>query len=110
MKVAIITGSSRGVASHHIPVLAQNSNIEISLVIYNEGAILNKKKFYWNKIKKMFRIGFLGTLNGIKMRKWYNNDLEKHITFQELSSLCAHLNIPYASVNTLNSTRTKELL
>ncbi len=109
MKVAIVTSSLRGVASHHIPFINIDQT-QICLVIYNEGVILNKKAFYLKKIKKMFKIGFFGALNGIKMRKWYNQDLESHIHFEELSSLCKSLNIPFATVKTLNSDQTKELL
>jgi len=69
MKLIILTSSKKGTAAHHLPYLVEESDCEISAVIFNQGQIPNKKKFYKRKIKKILKIGIFGALNGMRMRQ-----------------------------------------
>jgi methionyl-tRNA formyltransferase len=78
MKIVILTSSTHGTAAHHLPYLIESGSCEIAMVILNDGVILNKDKYYKNKIRKILKIGILGALNGIRMRKWFNQDITEY--------------------------------
>lgn len=109
IEVVILTSSNYGVAAHHLPFLLQSEKVKIKAVIVSKGILLNKNKFYKNKLKKMFKIGFFGTINGIRMRKWYNKNMLKIQPIQSLEMQCLEFKIPYHVVNSTNSDETKEL-
>jgi len=109
MKVVILTSSMYGTASHHLPYLLAEKDISVAMVIYNEGAIPNKNKFYRKKIQKIFRIGFLGTINGIRMRKWYGENVLKYTPIENLEELCKKHTIPFFVTPSLNTETTVEL-
>lgn len=110
MKIAIITSSDRGTAAHHLPVLIQNSQCKISMVIVSDAEILDKKKYYKRKLIKLKKIGILGTLNGIRMRKWFDEDIKKLLAINSLKEICQQNNIPYHQVPSVNSPLTFNLI
>lgn len=110
MKVAILTSSLNGVASHHLKELLKNDSYEIAAVFYSQGLVVQKKKFYLKKIKKTFKIGFLGTLNGIRMRKWYNENTAAYLDIENLEGLCRNNKIPFHVVNSINNKVTEKIL
>ncbi len=109
MKVIILTGSRYGTAAHHLPCLLQSGTCEISMVVLSEEIILNKRKYYKNKILKTIRIGLLGAMNGIRIRKWFHQDLGKYINVTELETLCRKNQIPFFTTPNINSDYTIEL-
>lgn len=109
MRVAILTSSARGTASHHLPILAASPRFTIARVILVEGAA--RRPGHWRrKLRKALRIGPLGALNGIRMRAWYTTDVEALLGIEDLGSVCGRLGIPLATVPTIGDARTAELL
>lgn len=108
MRVIILTSSKKGTAAHHLPALLHRPDIEVGMVVYNRGVIKNKWKYYQRKIRKTFKIGLLGTINGIRMRKWYTTDLENHLKIEELKSICEKENVAYREVDSINSAATRK--
>ncbi len=102
MKCVVLTSSLKGTASHHLPILIEKYNVNVVLVIYNLNKGKKKKGFLSNKLKKVFQIGLLGALNGIRIRSWY--DLSR-IGFQTKSihEVCSEYDIPLTEVDSLNS-------
>jgi methionyl-tRNA formyltransferase len=109
MKILILTSSLYGTASHHLEYLVNRPQIEISMVVYSEGKIQNRKKRILNKLGKIFNIGLLGALNGIRMRKWYGDDLKKYRKVYDLESRCLELNIPFFRSEGINCETTETL-
>ncbi|MDH7463689.1 formyltransferase family protein [Chitinophagaceae bacterium 26-R-25] len=109
MKVIILTSSRYGTAAHHIPYLIESGSCEISMVVLSDGIIKNKNKHRKRKLQKVFKIGILGALNGIRMRKWFNEDMEALKKIDELESLCKEKNIPFYTTPNVNSRETVEL-
>ena len=109
LEVIILTSDDFGLAAHHLPFLLKSEKIKIKGVIVSKGIIINKKKYFKNKFAKMIKIGFFGTLNGIRMRKWYSDDLLKLDPIQSLYSQCLNNGIPYHVVNSTNSEETQWL-
>lgn len=109
MKIIILTSSRSGTASHHIDYLVNDPRIDIQMVIFNEGRVVNRKKKIFRKIAKIFKIGVLGALNGIRIRKWYGHDLGKYIRIEDIESKCKRLNIPFFVTPSVYSPVTVEL-
>jgi methionyl-tRNA formyltransferase len=109
MRIIILTSSVYGTAAHHLPYLIGNKNIEVVMVVLSEGIIKNKRKYYLQKLRKIVRIGLLGAINGIRMRKWFNEDIKKYTHFDHLEIICKKHSIPFERTPNVNSTFTHEL-
>ncbi|MES2618289.1 MAG: formyltransferase family protein [Bacteroidota bacterium] len=109
MRVVILTSGLYGTASHHLKYLLANSKAEIAMVVFNEGHVRNKQAKIIKKIKKIFQIGPLGALNGIRMRKWFNEDTNKYLETENIKEICIKHNIPFRTTNTINCITTQDL-
>ncbi|MEO9069531.1 MAG: formyltransferase family protein [Ginsengibacter sp.] len=109
MKVVILTSSKYGTAGNHLPYLIESNLAEITMVIFNQGEILKKRKFYNNKILKIFRIGVLGALNGIRMRKWFDVSMTDDREIKSIEDISKHYSIPYFETPMINCETTQEL-
>lgn len=105
MKIAVVTSSNVGTAAHHVPKLAGVQGIEISLVILNTAVQKKNFSFYRKKFKKILKIGVLGALNGIFIRKWYSSK-----SAQPLDQFCNEQKIPFTRVNGLNGPEIRKVL
>lgn len=85
MRVFILCQGDSGMAARCLPALVACADIEIVGVISATPALRKRSRI----IKKVFKIGFLGALNGIRMRKWYA-DRET-----PLKELCKRYDVPY---------------
>ena len=106
IRVIILTSSKKGTAAHHLPALIESKEIEVAMVVFNRGVIKDKWKHYQRKIKKVFKIGLIGTINGIRMRKWYTTDLENYLRIEDIQTICEKEGIAYREVDSLNSSST----
>src|ERR1044072_8871428 len=109
MRVFILTSSPTGTAAHHLPYLMEDSRIEVAGVIYNRGIILNKKRHWLSKLKKILRIGIPGAINGIRMRKWFN-DQSPYIPVTSVQTVCEENKIPFFTVDAINSEPTRQII
>lgn len=106
IRVAIITSSKRGTASFFLPYLLASSNIKVVAVFLRKGIIPKKKNFYKKKLKKLIKIGIGGALNGIRMRKWFTEDVNNLTKVQDLQTICADNNVPYFETDSINNDYT----
>ena len=109
MKIIVLTSSRYGTAAHHLLYLIESRSCEISMVVLNDGIIIKKNKYYKSKIRKIIKIGLLGALNGIRMRKWFNQDMVKYKKIGELEEICRNNNIPFFTTSNINSQFTFDL-
>tara|TARA_B100001250_G_scaffold405624_1_gene423390 strand:+ start:384 stop:1169 length:786 start_codon:yes stop_codon:yes gene_type:complete len=105
MKVIIITSIENGIASSCVRELVLNPNIEVLGVIHSRLSIKKNRRYYAKKIKKIIKIGILGVLNGIRIRKWFFK-VEK----TSIYTVCSANKIPLFEIGTVNSFETEELL
>ena len=110
MRIVIITGSRKGTASWCLEQILSKANVKVEAVILNEGHIQNKWKHYKRKLKKTLRIGILGALNGIRMRRWYNLADASGIHIDDVKDICGRANIPIQVVPTLNTKSVRSYL
>ncbi|MFC1574382.1 hypothetical protein ACFL30_04285, partial [Candidatus Latescibacterota bacterium] len=104
MRVIILTSTMRGIASRVLPALCGNKNIDVVKVVVAREVSRNKMRVLKRKIKKTFKIGVLGALNGIRMRDWFNDR-----DADSLDAVCESFNIEFAESSYTNSERTREL-
>ena len=110
MKVLVLTSSVKGIAAYVLPLLFNESSIHLSGVVLNEGQIVKKNNFFKKKVNKIFKIGLLGALNGIRMRKWFGKDAEQFLSTIDLEKFCHEHNIPFERTPLINCEITKKLL
>ncbi|HEY7547207.1 MAG TPA: formyltransferase family protein [Blastocatellia bacterium] len=103
MRLVILTSKRRGIASRCLPALDANPNLSIAAVIWVRGEPSSRKRSFKRKLKKIWKIGLLGALNGIRMRKWYA-DLEA----KDLESVAHSLGIPFIETPTTNCEETRK--
>ncbi|MFB6258218.1 MAG: formyltransferase family protein [Flavobacteriales bacterium] len=109
MKVAVLTSTYQGFASVIIPKLIEKG-VEVDQVIFCEG-IDGKKKGGWKrKWRKVRKIGPLGALNGIRMRKWYDREPYRILEPKSLPQLSKEYAFALHRTPTAGSERTRELL
>ena len=104
MRVIILTSSMRGTASRVLPTLCENKSIDVVKVVLAHGTSPNKKRNLKRKINKTFKIGFLGALNGIRMRDWYSDN-----NVDSIDSLCNSFGIELSESPFINFDKTREL-
>lgn len=109
MKIIILTSSRYGTAAHHLPYLIQSRYCQVSMVVLNEGIISDKNKYYKNKLRKTVKIGLLGALNGIRMRKWFSQENGEQKKIGELEEICNKNNIPFFTTPSINLQSTIDL-
>lgn len=72
LKVIILTSSTTGTSAYFVPKIFQESSVEIVSVIVSQNKIAKKKNSIQKRLKKVFKIGVLGAINGIRMRSWFS--------------------------------------
>lgn len=110
IQVAIITNSDNGLAANCLPLLLESKGIKVVAVIVSQSVVLNKRKYYEKKLKKVLKIGVFGTLNGYRMRKWYNEEVRKLHQPESLKEQCNKNKIEYHLVQHTNSSETVAVL
>jgi len=104
LKIVILTSFENPTLSNFLELyseLPESRNFEILGVIRAKQTTQKTKRFYIKKLQKVIKIGFLGTLNGIRMRKWYQLPQAEPVQIR-----CHKLNIPYHEVSAINHETT----
>lgn len=98
MKVLILCEGDSGMAARCLPALVAREGVEVAGVISATPAPRQISR----KLKKVLKIGLLGAINGVRLRKWYRDD-EK-----PLERLCQELGVPYFAGLRQNSAELQE--
>ena len=85
-------------------MLCEDPQIEVARVILSHGVTPNRKRIWNRKLRKTVRIGLLGSLNGVRMRKWY-----KDREAGDLLELARANNVPVYKTPFTNSDDTRRL-
>lgn len=73
LRVFVLTCSNRGTAAAVLPDLVKASGVEFAGIILNRSIPTSseRRRLIWRKVVKTTRIGPFGALNGVRMRRWY---------------------------------------
>lgn len=110
MKIVVLTSDEYGTAAHHLPELLKSPKIEVTAVILNHGIVANRWRHYRRKLKKMWKIGLVGALNGIRMRRWFGADVQQILGDESIRVQCKKLGIPLYETHAINTDKTKTLM
>jgi methionyl-tRNA formyltransferase len=110
MRIVILTSSITGTAAHHLQYLIKEPSIVIAAVILSKGHRKKNSKYYLRRLKKIWSIGLLGALNGIRMRKWFTLDVAKKLGIESIETMCSRNNLPFFTVPSHNSEKTHKIL
>ncbi|MDF1719745.1 MAG: formyltransferase family protein [Minwuia sp.] len=104
-RVIVLTTGGGGTAAICLPRLVLSEAIEVVAVVrargMNPDASARRRK---SKLRKVLRIGVLGALNGIRMRKWFRH---RH---ESLESVCASAGVPLHDVPYIGSVETEQIV
>jgi len=106
MQVLILTSNRSGFGSYCLPRLAEAKDVDISAVVYSEGPKKDLNKYLKRKLKKTIKIGPAGALNGIRMRSWFKEDVQKYIKIGDIEEKAKEYGIKYERVPKINSKKT----
>jgi methionyl-tRNA formyltransferase len=109
MKVIILTSSLLGPAAHHLPFLLDHGKVKPALVIVAGSLVGNRRRHYVRKFHKTRKIGLLGALNGIRMRKWYGAEVVRQARIRPLDQICMERGIPLHRTPHVNDEQTRAL-
>lgn len=110
MKVLLITGRPRGLASIALPLIARSFPREDLLVILDRGARYRRLSALRRAVRKTRRIGVLGALNGVRMRRWYGADLVSKLGIRDIREVAAQLGVDLHVVPGVGSPETERLI
>jgi len=109
VRIVILTSSELGFASLCLPVLADDSKIQIVLIVQNEGKVLKPLKTRKRQLKKTMKIGILGALNGVRIRSWFREDVNRIMNVKRLDKVARCLGIRLERTPSINIQRTMDL-
>lgn len=109
MRVVILTSVERGFASVCLPELVQHSGAEVAAVVLAEGARASRMNRLRQIARKVAAIGPRGALNGLRMRRWYGDDVAALLGLESLVSLAPKLGVPLLRTPSVNDDRTVSL-
>ncbi len=109
MKATILTSVRFGSASLILPILLEKG-VEVEQVIFNDGSAENAGKNWKRKLRKVRRIGLLGALNGIRMRRWYAVDPYRQAGVKDIAEIAREHGISWEIVPAIAHGKTRELI
>jgi methionyl-tRNA formyltransferase len=111
LKLVIFTGLTRGVASIAVPRLAALPQHEVAAVIFSEQFMASgRKKWLERRAKKIAKIGILGAINGIRMRRWFFAEPADRLALRPIGEVAAEAGVPLIRVPHVNDAATIEHL
>ncbi len=105
MRVVALTTLKHGIASHVLPALHAASGVEVAGVVLAGPGSLNPRRDLVRRLRKTARIGLLGALNGLQLRRWYADH-----DAADIEERCGALGIPCWRAPCVNCDETRALL
>ena len=87
-----------------LPELCLNPQLDVVKVIFARKNSSNQIKKLKRILLKISRIGLLGALNGIRLRKWYS-----YGSVKDIYSICKTNNIQFIETDYLNHSKTIDI-
>lgn len=109
MRVIILTSCRQGFASVCLRHLQAAPGVEVAMVVLSHGHLSHPWKQRRRKLAKTLRIGLLGSLNGIRMRPWFGEQVNRVLGNAPVDELASRAGIRLESTPEINCPRTVEL-
>ena len=105
MKVVILTGVRKGMASLALPAILQAGHEVATIVVCGSGT-QGLQTQVARRLRKTLRIGPLGALNGIRMRPWFSTEPAERLGIEDIATVAARHHVPVHETLGVNSART----
>jgi len=103
MRLVILTALPRGVASIALLPLAGLPGHEVAGVVFSDALLAGSRKSRLaRRLKKARRIGVLGALNGIRMRRWFFDDASDLLGVDDIGEVAGAAGVPVIHVPFVN--------
>ncbi|MHC4989361.1 MAG: formyltransferase family protein [Planctomycetota bacterium] len=109
MRLIVLTSIDRGFASICLPALVEHPSCEVKAVVLAGAAPVSRRRRLQRKLRKTLRIGPLGALNGIRMRRWFNEDVADLLQLRPIEDVARELDVALERTASVNCDRTVEL-
>lgn len=109
MRIVILTSAKQGTASYMLPILVENG-VNVVGVLYSKQIRKSGASYIKKKWSKLLRIGLLGALNGIRMRRWYGKGVENYAPSKDISLLCRELGVRFFEIDSFYTTEVAAVL
>ncbi len=105
MRVALLTGVPFGGSGAAIPAIENAPGVELVCVILARGVPQSRTTRLRRLARKVFRIGPLGAVNGLRLRNWF-----RHHGGRDVRATAAEHGIPLIEVESVNSAAAVDVL
>lgn len=102
MRLVILTSGRRDTASCVLPALVANPKLQVVKVVLAHGLSPKRKNIFRRKLIKTWKIGLLGALNGLRLRKWYADPI-----VDDIGDLCRERGIELVETPYINCEQTR---
>ncbi len=108
LRVALVTSRTHGLSSLVLPLLADAPVEAVGVV--RAGPPPRRGSTLRRKARKALRIGPLGALNGVRMRRWYGHDLREELGLRPLEEVAAETGVGVTRVPWVGSDEARRAL
>jgi len=109
MRVIIVTSIETGFASVCLPALRRH-DVDVVGVVLADAPPTSRLVRLRRIIRKTRRIGLLGALCGVRMRRWYGAMTMERLDARSLPTLCAESGVNLVRVGSINDPKTSETI
>jgi methionyl-tRNA formyltransferase len=111
-RVVVLTSVPQGFASVCLPLLHASPGLELAGVILSRNELTpeQRRRYRRKQLRKVMAIGPLGAVNGVRMRRWFGEDVNAILDVRDVETLCADLGIPLTRVPCVNHPETSDAL
>lgn len=100
----------RGFPSVCLPALRSAFGENLRSIVFADGQHASRAKRLRSMATKIRRIGLLGAVNGLRMRRWYRDDVAEALRLEPLGTLAERCGVALHRAPQLNGATTIELV
>ena len=109
MKVVILTGVRKGMASLALPAILHAGHEVAAVVVCGGGTQAFQTRFA-RRLRKTLRIGPLGAINGIRIRPWFSTAPADRLGIEDIQTVAARHHVAVHETPGVNSAQTIEIV
>ncbi|MFO0873469.1 MAG: formyltransferase family protein [Phycisphaerales bacterium] len=110
MRLVIVTMVDRGFPSVCLPRLVEAFGNDVHSIVMANAPQSSRTGRLRQIARKVRRIGALGAINGLRMRRWYGRDVAEALRLDPIEVVAARLGVPLHASPSINDERTVALL
>lgn len=115
LRFAIVTSQPRGYAGLFLQRLASAgapSGTSAAAVIFceNSRSPSARRRLLLRRAKKAIRLGIVGTLNGLRMRDWFGQELNARLATPDIEDAATAASVPLYRIESFGDPRARDLM